>query len=136
MNVVGGSGFTGAIGIVAIPEDDAIDEPMSLIAVTLAKIVDESPRLNGLALRTETGTLQVLELMIVESLSALQLAKSVSKVPDDAFISSLYPPIARPPRSEGKLQLMTISVSSPLTAKDGLLGLEGMVAAMIVNTEE
>ena len=59
--------------------------------------------------------------MIDELLSALQFVKSFSKVPVAVLISSLYPLIDKPPRSEGSVQLIPIS-NSLLTEVIGALG--------------
>lgn len=54
---------------------------MSLVAVTTATTGFVSAKLNGCALNVATGIVQVLALMMVEELSALQLVKSFSNVP-------------------------------------------------------
>ena len=91
--------------------------------------------LNGNDLSTVVGIVHVLELMIDESISALQLVKSLSNDIVEVLISSLYPFIVNPPRSDGAFQLIPIS-NSLLTFVVGGFGYEGTVAATIVKTEE
>ena len=79
--------------------------------------------------------MQLLEDMIDDSLSALQLVESTSNVSVDVFISTLYPETVRPPRSVGNVQLIPISCSV-FTVAVGASGCEGTVAATIVKAVE
>ena len=103
--------------------------------MTLIEIGSESPMLKGYALKASTGMVQLLEDMTEDSLSALQFAKSFSKVPVEVLISTMYDKIDKPPWSGGKVQLTPISCSV-FTVVVGASGCEGTVAAMIVKTSE
>ena len=88
MNEFGGSGETSAIGIMAIPTDETMELPMSLIAVTLVEIGSESPIKKGDCRNTAVGIVQLLPLIMTESFSASQFDSCFSKLPVDVMISS------------------------------------------------
>ena len=105
-NVVGGLGAVNAIGMTApLPSSETIDSPISLMAVTLAKTVASFDRSNGLYLKvSSTLTVQVLVEIMVALFSASQSDVSFSNVLLAVLISSLYPEMLKPPRSEGSSQ--------------------------------
>ena len=105
-NVVGGLGAVNAIGMTApLPSSETIDSPISLMAVTLAKTVASFDRSNGLYLKvSSTLTVQVLVEIMVALFSASQSDVSFSNVLLAVLISSLYPEMLKPPRSEGSFQ--------------------------------
>ena len=105
-NVVGGLGAVNAIGITApLPSSETVDSPISLMAVTLAKTVASFDRSKGLYLKvSSTLTVQVLVEIMVALFSASQSDVSFSNVLLAVLISSLYPEMLKPPRSEGSSQ--------------------------------